>query len=350
VPKSRLKNLAMFTRQLQVLVATGTPLVQSLAALERQSQEPSWKSLIGDVRRRVEEGSTLSEALQVHPRCFDTVYRSLIAAGETGGNLEQMLSRLAALTRQQLRVRSSVLGTLTYPCLLVLVAIGVLGLMVGFILPRFAGLYETLDAPLPASTKALMWISEMVRSYWWIALGLLVASGLGLRWWMRTPGGKRTLDSMAIQAPQLGRIVRSFATARITRVLGVLVESHVPLLEALALTRQATSLSQYAELVGKAEECVTRGDVMSTAFANSRLISPYVTEAIRNGEQSGQIGSLLLSIADFLDEENEVIIRSLTSILEPMILIVLGLLVGMIALSMFMPLFDMTAMAGGGGG
>lgn len=348
-PKSRLKNLAMFTRQLQVLVATGTPIVQSLAALERQAQDESWRQVIGDVRRRVEEGSTLSEALESHTRCFDAIYRSLVAAGESGGSLDQMLSRLASLTRQQHRIRSSIIGTLTYPCLLMIVAVAVLGLMVGFILPRFSGLYETLDSPLPPSTKFLMWLSEVIRAYWWAIVAALIPSVIGVKMWLGTTGGKRSVDTALVKAPQLGRIFRSFATARLTRVLGVLVESHVPLLEALKLTRQSAGNSHYADLIAGAEDAVTRGESISAAFASSTLISPYITEAIRNGENSGQIGPLLISVADFLDEENEVVVKSLTSIIEPIILIVLGLMVGVIALSMFLPLFDMTAMAGGGG-
>lgn len=347
-----MKSLTMFTRQLQVLVATGTPLVQSLAALERQSQNPAWRSVIADIRRRVEEGVPLSAAMECHPKCFDTIYRSLIAAGESAGNLEQMLARLAALTRQQLKVRSSIIGTLTYPCLLLVVAIGVLGLMIGFILPRFSGLYETLDSPLPPSTKVLMWLSEMLRAYWWAVLGVLIPTGIGVKVWLATSRGQRLIDTVLIRLPQFGKIVRSFATARITRLLGVLVESHIPLLDALALTRQSAGNSHYADLIGKAEDAVTRGDPMSSAFAappGDRLVTPYVTEAIRNGEQSGQVGPLLLSISEFLDEENEVVIKSLTSIIEPMILIMLGLMVGAIAMSMFLPLFDLTAAAGGGG-
>ncbi len=348
-PKRRHKSLAMFTRQLQVLLATGTPLVQSLTALERQSDDPAWRGIIADIRRRIEEGATLSDALEHHPRCFDSIYRSLVAAGEAGGNLDKMLARLASLTRQQLKVRSSIIGTLTYPCLLLVVAVGVLSLMIGFILPRFEGLYETLDTPLPPTTKFLMWLSNFMRSYWWLVLGTLIPTAIGIKLWMKTPRGRRLADTAVITAPPFGKIVRSFATARIMRVLGVLVESHVPLLDALGLTRQSATNSHYEELVGKAEEAVTRGDQMSTAFAASKLVNPYVTEAIRNGEESGQVGPLLVSISDFLDEENEIIIKSLTSILEPMILILLGLMVGVIAISMFLPLFDLTSAAGGGG-
>jgi type II secretory pathway component PulF len=348
-PPGRLKNLAMFTRQLQVLISTGSPVVQSLAALERQSTVPAWREVIADIRHKVENGSTLAEALHSHPECFDSIYRSLISAGESGGQLEPMLQRLSTLTRQQLRMRSSIIGAMIYPSLLMCVAAGVLILMVVFILPRFAGLYETLDATLPPITQLLMNTSNALRHYWWAVIGGIVALATAIKMWLATPAGRRAWDGIAVRAPQFGRIVRSLATARIARILGVLVESHVPLLEALNLTKLTAGNVHYAELIAKAEDAVTRGDSMSHAIADSQLISAYVVEAIRNGEQTGQIGPLLLNIADFLDEENEVVIKSLTSILEPLILIVLGVLIGLVAVSMFMPLFDLTAMMQQGG-
>jgi type II secretory pathway component PulF len=167
--------------------------------------------------------------------------------------------------------------------------------------------------------------------------------------WILTPGGRRTWDAVVLALPQFGRMAKSFATARVTRLLGVLIQGKVPLLDALHLTRDATRNSFYVDLIDKAEAAVTKGDAISAAFADERLIAPAVYEAMRNGEKSGQIGPLLLHVSDFLDEENEIIVKSLTSILEPLIMIVLGALVGFVAVSMFTPLFDLTSMAQGGG-
>ena len=343
----RLKNMAMFTRQLSVLVASGTPLVQALAALERQTKDVAWRDLIGTVRVRVEEGSTLSEAMAEHPQAFDAVARSLISAGESGGSFDVMLDRLAILCRKQLHVRSAVVGALIYPSLLICVACGVLALMLLFVLPRFAGLFETLDVELPPVTKILMTCSDALRAYWWAIPIIAGGAVFGARVWVKTEGGRRTVDTSMLRLPMVGAIVRSFAVARIARVLGVLLAGRVPLLEALGLARQTVSNYRYVELVTRAEDAVTRGSNVSTVFAATDLVSPALCEAIRAGEQSGQIGPLLLNIADFLDEENEVIVKSLTSILEPIILIVLGLVVGAVALSMFMPLFDLTSAAHG---
>jgi type II secretory pathway component PulF len=172
---------------------------------------------------------------------------------------------------------------------------------------------------------------------------------IAIRFYLRSPHGKITRDTFMIRAPQLGKISRNFCTARITRLLGTLIESRVPLIDALQLTRGAMRNGHYNHLLVLAEQAVVRGEPISTAFEDARLINPSVCEAIRNGERSGQVGKLLLNISEFMEEENEVVVKSLTSIIEPCILIILGVLVGFIAMSMFLPLFDLTAATGGGG-
>jgi type II secretory pathway component PulF len=345
----RLKCLAMFSRQLHVLVGTGIPLTQSLEALERQVKPGPWKDVLADVCRRVEEGSPLSEAMGRHPGYFDTICRSMVESGETGGNLTAMLDRMASLTKKQLHVRSTIVGAMVYPALLVVVSINVLITMLTFVLPRFAELFKTLDSPLPPSTKFLMAVSEVLRNYWWaIILGIFVAVA-SIKTWFRSANGHRTMDTVYIRTPKFGALVRNFIAARVVRTLGVLLQSKVQLLDALRLTRQGTPNHHYADLLTRAELAVTRGEPISSAFAKGNLVPLNVYEALRNGERSGQVGPLLLNMAEFMDEENEVVMKSLTSIIEPLILIVLGALVGAVALSMFMPLFDLTAAARGGG-
>ena len=344
----RLKNLAMFTRQLQVLVSSGTPLVQAIASLERQAKDRAWRDVLGDLRVKIEEGATLSEAMAHQPRVFDPVCRSLIAAGESGGSFDQMLERLATLCRKQTQIRSAITGAMVYPCLLIVIAVNVLGVMLLFVLPRFTGLFEQLDAELPPTTKLLVAASDFLRGYWWAALIGLAAAAFGVRAWARSKAGREALDAVVLKLPMFGPIVKNFAVARIARVLGVLVVGKVPLLDALALARQTASNVRYNRLMASAELAVERGSSISAAFADSTLVDPSLVEAIRSGEQSGQIGPLLLNIADFLDEDNEVVIKSLTSIIEPVILIGLGLMVGFIAMSMFLPLFDLTSAVQGG--
>ncbi len=350
---TRLTNLSGFTRQLSVLVSTGTPLVEALGSLERQAPESDWKGVLGDLRQRVEEGKQFSEALERHPQYFDAIARSLVSAGESGGKLDVMLDRLSKLVRQQEKVRSQLRGALVYPCLLVFVSVGVLGLMIGFVLPRFEGLFKSLGTPLPPMTAVLMGASGVVREYWWaMLLGLIVAAAC-VKLWVGSVRGKVGVDRLLVALPKIGPITRSFATARVVRMLGVLLEAKVALLEALQLTRQSAGNVLYSDMLARAEDIVTKGESVSVAFTakpgERALIPVSVCEALRSGERTGRMGEVLVSIAQAMDEDNEVLVKALTSILEPLILIVLGLIVGGVATSMFLPLFDLTSAAQGGG-
>jgi len=346
----RAKNLASFMRQLAVLVRTGTPLVDAMTALERQTVGQKWWKVISNVRARVEEGQTLSEALAEHPGSFDSVCRSLIRAGESGGSLADMLTRLAELTRKQVKIRQQLIGAMVYPCVLVVVAIAVTLTMMLFVMPRFSGLFKSLDVPLPPTTKFLMAASGFLLAYWWAVLGGVAAVVTGIVMWVRTASGMFVLHSVLLRAPQVGRMVKGLGTARFARLMGVLLESKVPMLECLELTRLASPNVHYAALLTRAHEALQRGEPLSSAITHGGIIDASVCEAVKSGERTGQVGAVLSSMADFIEEQNEVVIKSLTSLVEPLILISLGLIVGLMAVSMFMPLFDLTASAGGAGG
>ncbi len=345
----KMKNLTVFTRQLSVLIRSGSQLTEALSALEKQTRNGPWRSVIADLNTRVNEGSALSEAMEVNSEYFDPVYCSLIATGESSGHLVEMLDRLATLKQKQLRIRKSIVGALIYPIILVTLSIAIFTLLLVFVIPRFSVLFETLSVPLPASTQILVNISEFVRRFWW-AIGLcLIAILIGFVAFLRTPKGQRSRDTIILKLPCIGNIAQNLITARVVYLLGVLMEGHVKVLEALRLVRRAAGNIHYAELISKAEKDVSEGDLLSRAFSDTHLISPCVHAAIQNGEQSGQLDDLLLNIADFLDEENETILRSLTTIIEPLILIIMGVLVGLMAVSMFLPLFDLTSITQGGG-
>ena len=341
------KLLSAFARELALLVSSGTPLVDALMAIERQTMDEKWRGVVESVRVRVEEGASLAEALHEQRAHFDPVSRSMVAAGEAGGNLAEMLNRLAALSRQQMRVRNNLVGAMVYPTLLVSVSLTVLVSMVMFVLPRFAEMFETLDAPLPPTTALLMIVSEMSRAYWWIVLPAVLGAAFAVWSWLRTDSGRWAVSTGLLKAPQIGTIARNLATAKFARVLGVLLNSRVPMLEALKLTRASLTNPHYRALVENATEAVTVGDSISDAIGSSDLMTPSVVEAIRNGERTGRVGEVLCGLADHMDEDNEVLIRSLSSVIEPVILIVMGLVVAFVALSMFIPLFDLTGSAGG---
>lgn len=353
LPRSRIRNLrelALFTRQLYSLIHSGTPLAQGLQALERQARNPWWRQVIQDVCARLEHGLSLSEAFGAHPECFDSVYRAMVAAGEGSGKLTVLLDRLAVLTRKRVHTLSTVRAAMTYPILLCGVATAVFGVLLLFVVPRFGELFANIGAPLPPTTAALIAAGEGLRAYWWAWAGAIIAAVVAAQHYLRSPAGKRAVDTVVLRLPQIGKLFRSFATARIVRLLGLLVDSHLPIQDILSLTRSATSNVHYSALLAKAEQAVAHGEPVSSAFRETSLISPSVYEAMRSGEQSGQVGPLLLELADFLDDENELSLKSLTSIVEPVLLILMGVMVGFVAISIFLPLFDVTSMMSGGGG
>lgn len=346
----RLKNVSGFMRQLSLMLSTGTPLMEAMQAVQRQTPPGTFHDVIATMIERISQGAALSETMAEYPQYFDPVARSLVRAGESGGRLAPMLQRLADLSRQQEKVRSSLLGAMVYPCLLIFVAIAVLGVMVGFVLPRFEGLFQSLNAPLPPTTKIMLGFSELCREYWPALILGIAAIVVCTRMYLITDAGRKLIDRLLLGLPQLGTITRSFATARVARVLGVLLEGKVTLLESLELTRDSVTNSLYRDLIIDAEDAVAHGENISDVFERSGLIVPAVTEALRNGERTGQMAPVLNQMADVLDEDNEVLIKSLTSIIEPVILIVMGIAVGLVAMSLFMPLFDLTSMTQGGGG
>ena len=343
----RLKDLALFSRQLALLVRTGTPLADALGAIERQLTPGAWRQVAADLHQRVEEGITLSDAMEDRPEYFDQVCRSLMAAGESSGKLDEMLDRFAHLTRQQLKIWRTVTGAMIYPALLAFIGVVVVVLMLGFVLPRFTGLFETLDAPLPPTTKVLMALSDSLLSSWWMYTAAVTALGVGTTVAMSSEAGRRFRDEALVRLPWLGSTVTDLLTARFARLLGVLLGSKIPLLEALSITRRSTGNSRYAELVAEAEEAVARGEALSAVLAQSPLINPYVAEAVRHGEQSGHVSAVLLEMAEFMDEENDALVQTLTRLIEPIMLIILGIVVGLIAVSLFMPLFDLTSLTQG---
>lgn len=346
----RLKHLAMFAQQMYVLISSGTRVVESLEAIEQQIKDEQWRRVVVDIRKHIEQGASLAEATQLHPQYFDMVSQNLISAGEATGKLPLMLERLAKLTQGQIKVRTALAGAMVYPALLMFVAVGVLSMMLMFVLPRFSSLFETLDVPLPPTTKFLVVLSDTLRAYWWVILLALAGGMVGLKMWFGTESGKQGIDMLMVRLPHLGKVTRNFSTARIARLLGIMLDSYMPLLDVLGLVRQAMGNMYYVKLLANAEEAVTRGESISSAFSSSDLINPSVCQVVRAGEQSGQVAPLLLNVADMMDEENNVLVKSLMSIVEPLILIILGVLVGFVALSMFMPLFDLMGSSPGASG
>ena len=346
-PGQTQKTVAVFTRQLCVLIASGTPVLESLSALERQSCPGPWRACLKGMQVSLEAGDSLSEAMKAYPKYFDTVYQCLIRAGESSGRLVDVLDRLGQFKQKQVRVQNQIVGAMIYPILLLSVAVCLFPLMLVFIIPRFSQLFASLDVPLPGSTKCLVDLSVFLKAYGWMILLLFLGVQALLILFLGTERGQETKDRVLLRLPLLGGLVKGFVTTRIVRLLGVLLGAKIPLLEALQLIHRATGNSVYDRCIASSIEQVTEGESLSKAFEDSQRFNPSIVEAIRSGEQTGRLDHLMNHMADFLEDENEVVVRSLTSVVEPMILVTMGLLVGGMAISMFMPLFDLTAMTGG---
>lgn len=341
------KQIALFARELSVLITTGTPIAEAIESLEKQADNEAWRGVITSVKRGLEEGDSLSSSLERRSDVFDAVFVSLVSAGESSGQLDVMLQRIAVLTRRSAQIRSNVISAMAYPVLLTVICLIVLGLMLGVVLPRFSGLFETLDTPLPVSTKFLVAISNLMLGSWYIFVPVFAAVVVGSLAWLRSSSGRKILANTLLMMPRVGEIMRSFGTAQTSRLLGTLLGAKVPMLDSIELTRRATKNHRFIQLLEDAEASVVKGDPISTVLIRSSVFLPSAAHAIRNGEQTGRLSEVLSHIADYLDEENQSTVKALSSLLEPAIMLVLGGLVAFVAVSMFLPLFDLTASAGG---
>jgi type II secretory pathway component PulF len=345
---SKHKHLILFSRQMSMLMGVGTGVVPALAALAQQMENEKWREILQRVRDEVEKGAPLATALEQEPDSFDKVFCSMVAAGEATASLPAMFERLAVLAKQQLEVRNRVLGAMLYPAVLVTICTGVVTLLMLFVIPRFAGLFETLHVDLPTSTAKLMALSSFLRAHGVWAASTVAASMIGITLYLRSRSGRKAIGWVAIRLPAFGTLVRSLILARLCRLLGLMVEARVPLLEAVDLTLNGTKHLEYRELLKRVRDIVTEGQPLATALAESPLVPRSVVQAVAAGEQSGQVGQALIFVADWMDDENRQRVGSLSKLIEPIILVFMGVVVGGVAVSLFMPLFDMATAAAAG--
>ncbi|HRX83810.1 MAG TPA: type II secretion system F family protein [Phycisphaerae bacterium] len=336
-------QLVLFTRQMAMLLTSGSGLVPALAAIGPQMRHERHKRMLEAIRTDLEEGSTLTEALGRFPRAFDASYCAVVAAGESSARLPQMFNRLAVIIGKRRAMRNKIVGSLIYPALLILLSIKIMAVMLFFVIPRFAGMFDTLGVKVPASTQMLMSLATFLRSYWYLAV-LMVAGVIGLTvYLLRSRQGRQFLANMQTRIPVAGRLASRLIQGQTFRILGMLLEARVGLLEALELASGVTRNDQFQNLYASLREAVTRGDSISGALDAGKLINPSIVQAVRTGEQSGRLGEAVSFAADILDEENTELLGTATKLIEPMVLIVMGAIVGTVAVSLFMPLFDMTS-------
>lgn len=339
-------ELPFFTSQLAIMLETGTPLAAALESLSEQMTCPHWQALISQLHRQVEEGSSLAHAAGVYDHVFDPIFIAMIAAGEASGKLSHILTRLANLTRRSSRLRHKVIAAMIYPAMLTGIAISTICLMIFFVLPRFAVVFSDMNVQLPSSTRLLLTLSNATRSHPFISLLLGIGIITALVLFHRSKRGKTWRARISLRLPIFGALIIDTINARIYRMIALLTEASVPLLETLELTRTATRNPAYTTLLTQAHENVLNGRTMYEVFSASRLIPPSQARMIHTGEQNAQIGMVTGMLADYLDDINETKVGMLTSIMEPILLICMGLLIGGVAISLVLPMFDLSRIAG----
>ncbi|OAB62841.1 hypothetical protein AY599_12900 [Leptolyngbya valderiana BDU 20041] len=345
-PRGKLADISQFMRHMSVLIASGTPLSEGVEAMAGQTRDEKFKAVLKRLQADIESGTPLSEAMGVHPGYFDEVCRAMVAAGESSGRLGDMLERVSSLMRQKLAMRRAIVGAMIYPCILIGIGFIVVLVMLVMVFPRFEAMFESLDTPVPPSTQLFLWLSTMLRTYWWAWLAGLVPAALLARFALMQPATLRMIEKALLRTPKLGDIARSIASARLSRMVSLLLDSHLPLLDVLSLCAGSMRSPEYAALLREAHDAAEVGQPISTVLEDTDLLHGLVREGVRTGERTGRMGMMLGNVADFLEEENEATLKALSAIIEPLLLVTLGLVVGGIATSMFLPLFDLTASAG----
>ncbi len=342
--KFPLKQLVIFTRQMAMLLTSGSAVVSSLNAISRQLRKPDPKRVMGQLKADLEEGSTLAESLRRWPKIFDASYCAVVAAGEASATLPAMFDRLAKIVGNRRAVRNKVIGATIYPALLICLCVATLLIMLFFVLPRFGDMFNTVGVPLPVTTRALLGMADLLRRYWPGLLGGLVMCVAGLLFLALHRVGRQWCSDVQTRLPVVGRVMSGLLQGQIFRTLGMLLEARVSVLESLDLVRGTTRNKYFQGLFDRIDEAVTSGHLLSDALESSGLIDAAICQAVRTGEGSGNLGGAMSYAADVLEGDNVELVQAVTRLLEPAILILMGLVVGVVAVSLFLPLFDITSM------
>ncbi|MGH7431197.1 MAG: type II secretion system F family protein [Candidatus Methylomirabilales bacterium] len=340
------RDLAVVTRQLATMIDAGLPLVQCLDILAQQQEKKVFQKALHDIRMAVEGGATFSASLKRHPKIFSTLYTNMVEAGEAGGILDTILNRLAAYIEKAMALKKRIKTAMFYPSTIVAVAVVVVIFLLIYVIPTFEQLFEGFGATLPLPTVIVLEASRIVRAYILIMLAGLVAAMVGLRFYYRTPGGKMAIDRLLLRLPVFGSLIRKVAVAKFTRTLGTLVSSGVSILEGLDITARTAGNKVVEEAVLKARTTIAQGKTIAEPLQASGVFPVMVVQMIAVGEQTGALDRMLNKIADFYDEEVDVAVAGLTSLLEPLLVIFLGVIIGGVVIAMYLPIFKLISVVG----
>jgi general secretion pathway protein F len=340
------QDVAVATRQLATLVGAGIPLVDALVALIDQTEHETFKSVWADVKQKVNEGASFADALAAHPKIFSGLYVNMVRAGESSGALEVVLQRLADFTEGSAELRSKLVGAMVYPIIMMFVATGVVGILFVFVIPKITALFEAQKAALPWSTTILIFASSLARDWWFLILPVVVGIGYGIRRYVHTPSGRARWDRFSLKAPIFGPLVRMVAVARFSRTLGTLLGAGVPLLSAFDIVKNVVQNTVLLSVIEVARDAVKEGDSIAAPLKRSGEFPPIVTHMIAIGERSGQLEAMLNNVAKAYETQIDTRVRALTSILEPVMILFLGTVVGFIVFAILLPILQMSSFSG----
>lgn len=334
------REIASFTRQLSILLRAGMPLLRGLEVLARQERNPSLQGVIASLADQIKSGGSLSDAMAHHSRVFDGLYLNMIRAGEAGGVLDVVLDRVARFQEKSLQLRGRIQAAMLYPAIVLAVAVSILAGLLVFVVPRFKQIFADLlkGAPLPPLTQLVLAISETVRSHFLVCAGMILAVAVLIRWWRGTATGERWADSLVIRLPLFGPLLLKAFVARFGRTLGTLLSSGVPILPALLITRGTCGNRRVADVIATVHECVKGGSSVARPLEESGVFPGMVTSMIDVGEHTGQLPAMLAKVADIYEEEVDNAVAGLSSLIEPVLILVLAIVVGTIVIALFLPI------------
>jgi type IV pilus assembly protein PilC len=340
-------EVAVFTRQFSVMLDAGLPLIQGLDAIGQQHPNKEFKSVLEQVRGDVEAGSTLSAAMARHPKVFDTLYTNMIAAGETGGILDTILQRLSTFIEKMVKLKRALRSALIYPTTILSIAVAVVAVILWKVVPVFRSLFEGFNVELPLLTRFVIALSGLIERYAIFFIILMVIGVFGLRSYYKTEKGRRVIDRTLLRIPVLGPVLRKIGVARFTRTLATLMTSGVPILEGLDVTARTSGNAILEDTIYTLRRKIEEGGTMADPMIQSGFFPPMVSQMVSVGESTGELDTMLVKVADYYEEEVDVVVANLLTLLEPIMMVFLGVVVGGIVIAMYMPLFKLIKVLSG---
>jgi len=344
-PKVTPGDIVIFSRQLSTLVSAGVPIVQGLSILEAQAENPAFKTVVASLRSDIEAGLSIADAMRKHPQAFSELYVSMIKAGEVGGILDTILERLSGFLESAEALKAKVKSAMMYPMIVGGAAILITAFLMVFIIPIFKDIFSSFGSDLPGPTKVVVGISDFMRNNFLYIIGAVGAAFWGGKRYARTEQGTRKLDAIALELPVFGILLKKVAIAKFTRTLGTLVRSGVPILQGLDTVAKTSGNKIIEEVIFKSRDSIKEGGRISDPLKKANVFPPMVIQMISVGEETGGLDAMLIKIADFYDQEVDTAVKGLTSMIEPLIMVFMGIVIGGIVIAMFMPMLNMSSLA-----